>query len=142
MNIRALETLAEIYKAQRNNNNRPAVIPFRCLAPMLPEGSTRAEILPGCPSLDRGESRGRGRVRTKDLPCAVGWVSPRMVTKRLQSNRHARRTDQQPPDQFPTNTPKLPIFQHITNLTMSSSCCILRVAWHLGTGKQLRLNDY
>ncbi|KAG5451661.1 hypothetical protein CSKR_109144 [Clonorchis sinensis] len=34
---------------------------------MPPEGSTIAEILPGCPSL-QGESRGRGRVRTTDLP--------------------------------------------------------------------------
>ncbi|KER32530.1 hypothetical protein T265_01407 [Opisthorchis viverrini] len=32
-----------------------------------PEGSTRAGILPGCPSLDRG-SREAGRVRTTDLP--------------------------------------------------------------------------
>ncbi|KAG5453770.1 Endoplasmic reticulum-Golgi intermediate compartment protein 3 [Clonorchis sinensis] len=29
------------------------VTPFRCLAAMPPEGSTRTEILPGCPSLDR-----------------------------------------------------------------------------------------
>ncbi|KER32984.1 hypothetical protein T265_01071 [Opisthorchis viverrini] len=28
--------------------------PFRCLTAMPPEGSTRAGILPGCPSLDRG----------------------------------------------------------------------------------------
>ncbi|KER26350.1 hypothetical protein T265_06395 [Opisthorchis viverrini] len=34
--------------------NRSAVTPFRCLAAMLPEGCTRAGILPGCPSLDRG----------------------------------------------------------------------------------------
>ncbi|KAG5451860.1 E3 ubiquitin-protein ligase chfr, partial [Clonorchis sinensis] len=34
--------------------DRSAVTPFRCLAAMPPEGSTRAEILPGCPSLDRG----------------------------------------------------------------------------------------
>ncbi|KAG5441792.1 hypothetical protein CSKR_110603, partial [Clonorchis sinensis] len=31
-----------------------AVAPFRCLAAMLPEGSARAGILPGYPSLDRG----------------------------------------------------------------------------------------
>ncbi|KER26481.1 hypothetical protein T265_06272 [Opisthorchis viverrini] len=31
-----------------------AVAPFRCLAAMPPEGSTRAGILPGCPSLGRG----------------------------------------------------------------------------------------
>ncbi|KAG5446073.1 hypothetical protein CSKR_103847 [Clonorchis sinensis] len=37
-----------------NNNNRSAVTPFRCLAAMPPKGSTRAGILPGCPSLDRG----------------------------------------------------------------------------------------
>ncbi|KAG5445894.1 hypothetical protein CSKR_109643 [Clonorchis sinensis] len=33
---------------------RSAVTLFRCLAAMPPEGSTRAGILPGCPSLDRG----------------------------------------------------------------------------------------
>ncbi|KER24671.1 hypothetical protein T265_07718 [Opisthorchis viverrini] len=31
-----------------------AVAPFRCLAVMPPERSTRAGILLGCPSLDRG----------------------------------------------------------------------------------------
>ncbi|KER33931.1 hypothetical protein T265_00366 [Opisthorchis viverrini] len=31
-----------------------AVTPFRCLASIPPEGSTRARILPGCPSLDTG----------------------------------------------------------------------------------------
>ncbi|KER22618.1 hypothetical protein T265_09324 [Opisthorchis viverrini] len=34
--------------------NRSAVTPIRRLAPMLPEGCTRAGILPGCLSLDRG----------------------------------------------------------------------------------------
>ncbi|KER33396.1 hypothetical protein T265_00712 [Opisthorchis viverrini] len=47
-------------------------------------------------------------------------MSPPMVTKRLQTNCQARRTDQQPPDQLPTNTPELPIFQHITNIY---TCC-------------------
>ncbi|KER21235.1 hypothetical protein T265_10395 [Opisthorchis viverrini] len=32
----------------------PPVAPFRCLAAMPPEGSTRTAILPGCPSLNRG----------------------------------------------------------------------------------------
>ncbi|KER29771.1 hypothetical protein T265_13303, partial [Opisthorchis viverrini] len=32
------------------------------------EGSTRAGILPGCPSLDRESREARGRVRTTDLP--------------------------------------------------------------------------
>ncbi|KER24516.1 hypothetical protein T265_07830 [Opisthorchis viverrini] len=35
-------------------SGRSAVAPFRCLAAMPSEGSTRAGILPGCPSLDRG----------------------------------------------------------------------------------------
>ncbi|KER25792.1 hypothetical protein T265_06822 [Opisthorchis viverrini] len=35
-------------------NNRSAVTPFRCLAATPHEGDTRAEILPGLPSLDRG----------------------------------------------------------------------------------------
>ncbi|KER27956.1 hypothetical protein T265_05081 [Opisthorchis viverrini] len=33
---------------------RSAVAPFRCLTAAPPEGFTRAGILPGCPSLDRG----------------------------------------------------------------------------------------
>ncbi|KER20591.1 hypothetical protein T265_10891 [Opisthorchis viverrini] len=47
------------------------------------------------------------------LNCAL-MMSPRMVTKRLQANCQARRTDQQPPDQQPINSPELPIFQQIT----------------------------
>ncbi|KER20449.1 hypothetical protein T265_11011 [Opisthorchis viverrini] len=35
-------------------SDRSAVAPFRCLTAMPPEGCTRAGILPGCPSLDRG----------------------------------------------------------------------------------------
>ncbi|GAA55433.1 hypothetical protein CLF_107917 [Clonorchis sinensis] len=35
-------------------------------------------------------------------------LSPRMVTKRLQANRRARQTDQEPPDQTPTNK-KVPV---------------------------------
>ncbi|KER34021.1 hypothetical protein T265_00210 [Opisthorchis viverrini] len=40
----------------RKKRKRSAVASFRCLAAMPPEGSTRARILPGSPSLDR-ESR-------------------------------------------------------------------------------------
>ncbi|KER25991.1 hypothetical protein T265_06683 [Opisthorchis viverrini] len=36
------------------SKKRSAVASFRHLAAMPPEGSTRAGILPGCPSLDRG----------------------------------------------------------------------------------------
>ncbi|KER23343.1 LOW QUALITY PROTEIN: hypothetical protein T265_14657 [Opisthorchis viverrini] len=50
-----------------NNNNHSAVAPFRCLAAMSHEGGTRAEILPDCPSLDRGS-----RVRTTDLQVSLG----------------------------------------------------------------------
>ncbi|KAG5448981.1 Arginine/serine-rich coiled-coil protein 2 [Clonorchis sinensis] len=39
---------------EKIKRNRSAVTPFRCLAAMPPEGSTRAGILRGCPSLDRG----------------------------------------------------------------------------------------
>ncbi|KER29246.1 hypothetical protein T265_04092 [Opisthorchis viverrini] len=41
-------------------SNRSAVEPFRCLAAMLPEGSTRAGILPGCPSLGEVERQRSG----------------------------------------------------------------------------------
>ncbi|KER22966.1 LOW QUALITY PROTEIN: hypothetical protein T265_14741 [Opisthorchis viverrini] len=40
----------------QSEKNRSAMALFRCLVAMLPEGSTRAGILPGCLSLDR-ESR-------------------------------------------------------------------------------------
>ncbi|KAG5451497.1 hypothetical protein CSKR_107076 [Clonorchis sinensis] len=43
-------------------------------------------------------------------------MSPRMVTKRLQLNCQARRTDQQPPDQLPTISPELPVFQNIAEM--------------------------
>ncbi|KAG5451189.1 hypothetical protein CSKR_102637 [Clonorchis sinensis] len=39
--------------SEMNKNNRSAVAPFRCLATMPPEGSTRSVVLPNCPSLDR-----------------------------------------------------------------------------------------
>ncbi|KAG5441122.1 hypothetical protein CSKR_102777 [Clonorchis sinensis] len=48
--------------------HRSDVTSLRCLTVMPPEGSTRAGILPSCPILDRDGSRGRGRVRTTDLP--------------------------------------------------------------------------
>ncbi|KER25646.1 hypothetical protein T265_06935 [Opisthorchis viverrini] len=41
-------------KASEKKDDRSAVAPFRCLAAMQPEGSTRSGIQPGCPSLDRG----------------------------------------------------------------------------------------
>ncbi|KER27576.1 hypothetical protein T265_05394 [Opisthorchis viverrini] len=47
------------------SENRLAVPPFRCLAAMPPEGSTRAGILP---KPRQGKSRHRGRVRTTDVP--------------------------------------------------------------------------
>ncbi|KER32055.1 hypothetical protein T265_01832 [Opisthorchis viverrini] len=42
------------YTNWRDWRRRSAVAPFRCLAAVPPEGCTRAGILPGCPSLDRG----------------------------------------------------------------------------------------
>ncbi|KAG5450019.1 hypothetical protein CSKR_103252, partial [Clonorchis sinensis] len=45
--------------------------------------------------------------------CAL-MMSPRMVTKRLQVNCQARRTDQQTPDKQPINSPILTIVRHIT----------------------------
>ncbi|KER24388.1 hypothetical protein T265_07945 [Opisthorchis viverrini] len=38
----------------QTQTNYPAVAPFRCQAAIPQEGGTRAVILPGCPSLDRG----------------------------------------------------------------------------------------
>ncbi|KER26851.1 LOW QUALITY PROTEIN: hypothetical protein T265_13922 [Opisthorchis viverrini] len=57
--LTGIETNSRIGKARTTfanlrKKNRSAVAPFRCLAAMPPEGSTRARILSGCPSLDRG----------------------------------------------------------------------------------------
>ncbi|KAG5444488.1 hypothetical protein CSKR_101832 [Clonorchis sinensis] len=38
----------------QRRKNGSAVAPFRCPTAMLPEGSTRAGTLPGCPNLDKG----------------------------------------------------------------------------------------
>ncbi|KAG5443303.1 hypothetical protein CSKR_109065 [Clonorchis sinensis] len=45
----------------------PAVAPFRCLAAMPPEGSTRAGILPGCPGLDRGSREAEVGIEPRTL---------------------------------------------------------------------------
>ncbi|KAG5442688.1 Arf guanine nucleotide exchange factor syt1, partial [Clonorchis sinensis] len=54
---------------------RLVVAPFRCLTAMSFEGSTRAGILPGCPSL------GRGRVRTTNLPLCLAAMPPEGNTR-------------------------------------------------------------
>ncbi|KER32036.1 hypothetical protein T265_01814 [Opisthorchis viverrini] len=46
--------IAEAIEFTSVNRNRSAVAPFRCLTAMPPEGSTRTEMLPGCPSPDKG----------------------------------------------------------------------------------------
>ncbi|KER30899.1 hypothetical protein T265_02715 [Opisthorchis viverrini] len=48
--LRHFESLDSAHSARMHS----AVAPFRCLAAMPPEGCTRAGILPGYPSLDRG----------------------------------------------------------------------------------------
>ncbi|KER27348.1 hypothetical protein T265_05595 [Opisthorchis viverrini] len=47
-----------------------AAAPFRCLTAMPPEGSTRARILPGCPSLDR---------RSRDAELAVLYCAENCI---------------------------------------------------------------
>ncbi|KER33662.1 hypothetical protein T265_12575, partial [Opisthorchis viverrini] len=41
------------------SNNSSVATAFRCLTAMPSKGSTRAGIVPGCPSLDRGSQRQR-----------------------------------------------------------------------------------
>ncbi|KER32172.1 hypothetical protein T265_01783 [Opisthorchis viverrini] len=56
LDFKILEKLGDVtsFSESSQEEKRSAVAPFRCLAAMPPEGSTRAGILPGCPSLDRG----------------------------------------------------------------------------------------
>ncbi|KAG5453392.1 hypothetical protein CSKR_110035 [Clonorchis sinensis] len=49
----------------RQKKNCSAVAPFRCLTAMPPEGSTRAGMLPGCPSLDRGRREAEVKFETR-----------------------------------------------------------------------------
>ncbi|KAG5449686.1 Actin-1 [Clonorchis sinensis] len=51
---RVFSNLKHLKPHEPQKHHRSAVAPFRCLTAMLPEGSTRAGILPGCPSLNRG----------------------------------------------------------------------------------------
>ncbi|KAG5451650.1 hypothetical protein CSKR_109130 [Clonorchis sinensis] len=55
----------------------PSVVtPFRCLAAMSPKGSTRAGILPGCPSLDRGSRETEAALTTEpSRPQVIGQYS-------------------------------------------------------------------
>ncbi|KAG5447960.1 hypothetical protein CSKR_100924 [Clonorchis sinensis] len=73
------------------NRHCSAVTPFRCLAAMLPEGSTRAGILPGCPSLDRGSREAEFRFEPRTLRSVnsrsnhLSHLAPRRASeKRLQ----------------------------------------------------------
>ncbi|KER32416.1 hypothetical protein T265_01472 [Opisthorchis viverrini] len=54
--LRETQGSQEVWKVERSllEKNRSAVAPFRCLAAVPHEGCTRAAVLPGCPSLDRG----------------------------------------------------------------------------------------
>ncbi|KER31001.1 hypothetical protein T265_02679 [Opisthorchis viverrini] len=56
-----------------------------------------------------------------DPPNCALMMSLHMVTKRLQADCQARRTDQPPPDQQPISTPELTVFQHITNMMNRSN---------------------
>ncbi|KER29351.1 hypothetical protein T265_04012 [Opisthorchis viverrini] len=49
--------------------NRSALTSFRCLAVILPEGSTRDGILPSWPNLDRGSREAEVRFEPRTLRC-------------------------------------------------------------------------
>ncbi|KER29035.1 hypothetical protein T265_04224 [Opisthorchis viverrini] len=55
---------------------RSAVAPFRCLAAMPPEGSTRAGILPSCPSLDRGSQEADVGFELQSAALTTSAISP------------------------------------------------------------------
>ncbi|KER19984.1 hypothetical protein T265_11371 [Opisthorchis viverrini] len=60
---------------------RSVVALFRCLAAMPSKGSTRAGILPGCPSLNRGSREAEVRFRTTDIPISkfALWAQSKWV---------------------------------------------------------------
>ncbi|KAG5453162.1 hypothetical protein CSKR_106990, partial [Clonorchis sinensis] len=71
-----------------HESSRSAVRPFRCLAAMPPKGSTRAGILPGCPSLDRGSREAEAGVEPRTFRSVnprsnhLGHLAPAVATAR------------------------------------------------------------
>ncbi|KAG5453781.1 hypothetical protein CSKR_113837 [Clonorchis sinensis] len=108
-----------LYKRKKN---RSAVTPFRCLAAMLPEGSTMAEILSGCPSLDRGSREAEVGFEPRTLRSSADLLTGRSVV----------RTRPQPFD-----------FPHpgLGNLAVSQPPCLLLVAWQQATERVIQLDD-
>ncbi|GAA50735.1 hypothetical protein CLF_104969 [Clonorchis sinensis] len=66
----SLETLSS-----NDDNDRSAVTPFRCVAAMPSEGSTKVETLPSCPSLDRNSRDVEAMDRPLKLPDFLGHPS-------------------------------------------------------------------
>ncbi|KER25327.1 hypothetical protein T265_07201 [Opisthorchis viverrini] len=70
-------------KAHLKKINHSAVASFRCLAALPHEGGTRAGILPGCPSLDRGSREAElrftagqpAKITSNKLQCILRYYS-------------------------------------------------------------------
>ncbi|KER19933.1 hypothetical protein T265_11401 [Opisthorchis viverrini] len=96
--------------------SRSAVALFRCPTDKLPEGNTRAQILPGSPILDRGSQETEVgfdpqtfALSTTTLHNNALMMSPRLVIKRLQSHCLAQRTSQR----SQSTLPELPTYNYI-----------------------------
>ncbi|KAG5441345.1 hypothetical protein CSKR_103221 [Clonorchis sinensis] len=121
--------------------HRKAVTPFRCLAAMPPEGSTRAGILPGCPSLDRGSREAE-----------VGFEPRTFRSSQIRENQAGFRYGLSCFDYIFTGSEMAPWLEcEFTNRKVRAtwqypsphtSSCFLRVAWQLGTERMLQLNDF
>ncbi|KAG5454672.1 hypothetical protein CSKR_104954 [Clonorchis sinensis] len=121
--------------------NCSAVESFRCLTAMPPEGSTRAGILPGCPSLDRGSREAE-----------VGFEPRTFRSVSSRSNHFGRLAPLMTQRKVPVQRPVLcgieihleavvrtqPLYLDcpclgLGDLTASQPERFLRAAWQLGT---------
>ncbi|KER32163.1 hypothetical protein T265_12862, partial [Opisthorchis viverrini] len=110
-------------KMTHGRKNRSAVAPFRCLAAIPPEGCTRAGILSGCPSLDRGSREAEVGFEPRTFRSSANLLTGRSVV----------RTRPLPLDSYCLG---------LGSLAVSQPSCSLRVAWQLGTERVLQLNDF
>ncbi|KER30208.1 hypothetical protein T265_03360 [Opisthorchis viverrini] len=70
--------------------HRSAVAPFRCLTAMPPEGCTRAGILSGCPSLDKGSRKAEVGFEPQTFRSATECAAPcRLTFQLLRYSRHS-----------------------------------------------------
>ncbi|KAG5442227.1 hypothetical protein CSKR_200184 [Clonorchis sinensis] len=123
--------------------NRSAVAPFRRLTALPPEGSTRAEILPGCPSLGRGSRDAETEFEPRTFRPSVAKAFVRTC------NNGTFLSLVLVPSKDNHKVHNFTVRRHLDcsclglgNLAVSQPSCLFLLAWQLGAERVLRLSDY